>query len=165
MHESNAVKLKRIIAMEMESDPALTGSDITRTIKARESALVMDWAFDQLAVFVSRQICGKRKLSRPPGPYQMFLGGFNNLAERLPLPRKGRVSLAEATIVDLRNSLKMTRFKRREDDRRTEKLIKEMWPYAKTRRGLTVEGYLKLRAAGIKPPRTRSPGTTLDSNL
>lgn len=150
MDESNAVKLRRIITLAIQRDPGSPASEVARTVNAREAALVAAWGLDQLTLFVRREINAKGKVTRPPGPYQMFLEGFDDLLERLPLPGRGRVALAAATIVDLRNSLKLTRLKTREQNQRTATLIKEMAPYAKTRRGLTVEGYLELRAAGVK---------------
>jgi hypothetical protein len=45
--------------------------------------------------------------------------------------------------------LKLSRNRRLADAHRTANLIKEMEPYAKTRRDLTVERYCELRAAGV----------------
>ncbi len=148
MDESNAVKLRREIALTMASVPSASADEIARNVHARESRLVAAWARERLALLVREQM---RKSRPPPGPspYQMFLEGFETLSERLPLPGRGGVTLAAATIVDLRRSLKLTRLKVREKAQQTALLIREMGPYTKTRRGLTVERYCELRAAGV----------------
>ncbi len=150
MDTSNTGKLRQAILLAIENDPAATEAKVAHLIQTREASLLLAWARERLAVLIRQQM--RRKQPKPePGPYQMFLEGFGSLTERLPLPGRGRVTLAMATIVDLRRSLKMTRLKAREKARRTASLIEEMEPYAKTRRGLTVERYCELRAAGVKP--------------
>jgi hypothetical protein len=137
--------------LALEKEPRKPESEIVNAIVKTQSKLVMKWTCERLAMLVRQHARGEEPLP-PPGPFQMFLQGFDSLAERLPLPGRGK-PLAQATIVDLRRSLKMTRVKRlaktERITQRTAALIKEMAPYAKTRRTLTVERYCELRAAGV----------------
>jgi hypothetical protein len=149
MTESNTNKLRQIIAVAARRKPRADEAEIVNFIFETESELVIEWARERLALLVRRETRTEEPLP-DPGPYQMFLEGFASLEERLPLPGRGK-PLAQATIVDLRRSLKMTRHKALEKSQRTAALIKEMAPYAKTRRDLTVERYCQLRASGVSP--------------
>lgn len=151
MTESNTTKLRQIIAVTARRNAQVGEAEIVNMLFENEAELVMEWARERLTLFVRQQTRSKEPLPEA-GPYQMFLVGFESLAERLPLPGRGK-PLAMATIVDLRRSLKITRHKAWEKVKPTIALIKDMAPYAKTRRGLTVERYCELRAAGVSPRR------------
>jgi hypothetical protein len=144
MNESNTAKLRHVIALTVRRKPRAKEADIVNSILETESELLMEWARERLALLVRQETRTKEPLP-DAGPYQMFLEGFGSLIERLPLPGRG-IALATATIVDLRRSLKMTRRKGLEKAQPIASLIKEMRPYAQTRRDLTVERYCELRA-------------------
>lgn len=150
MTESNTNKLRQIIAVTRQANPQSEAPEIATSVLKSHPTLVAEWARERLVVLV-REWTRKQQPLPDAGPYQMFLEGFESLAERLPLPGRGGLPLARATIVDLRRSLKVTRERAYKKSQRTASLIKEMAPYAKTRRGLTVERYCELRASGVKP--------------
>lgn len=139
MDASNTAKLRQAIALAMGKNPQAREAEIASLVERRESSLLRAWARERLTLLV-----------------RAHMQGLSDPGEQLPLPGGGRITLAMATIVDLRRSLKMTRHKAREKAQRTASLIEEMWPYAKTRRGLTVERYCELRAAGVKPHTSKS---------
>lgn len=118
-------------------------------IESENRSLLLHWARERLLLLI-REEGRKNQAEAEPGPYQMFLEGFESLSERVPIlaGRQG-IPLATATLMDLRKSLKFTRFRQREKNERIATLIREMEPYARTRRGLTVERYCELRAAGV----------------
>lgn len=147
MTASTTAKVRQSIAFQARHHADATAADLVNFLLESEVKLIEEWTRERLLLLVRQQTRPKSPLP-DAGPYQMFLEGFVSLAERLPLPGRGK-ALSKATIVDLRTSLKLTRQKRLEQAQRTASLIREMAPYAKTRRGLTVERYCELRAAGV----------------
>ncbi len=152
MNESNTNKLRQIIALKVKRHPEAGEADIFKFVSEllkSEAKLISEWTREYIAVALRREMRARKKEPLPgAGPYQIFLEGFESLAERVPLPGRGK-ALSRATIVDLRLSLKTARTKGHEQTQRLTALIREMEPYAKTRRDLTVERYCELRAAGV----------------
>ncbi len=119
-----------------------------RELIERDAALAAEFSLHE---FTRLALLELRRRANRPVAWQPFLPGLD-LAVELPL-RKGTVALGEATIQQLRESLRVLRAARkarvehRIDTRigQVARLIKQMAPYARRRHGLAVAGYCDLR--------------------
>ncbi len=152
-------KLKNAIDLEVKRNPRASEPEVVTFILGNRVDVIAEFVRDRVAYFVHARFVKARDVTPDPGPYQMFFEGFASLSERISLPGRGGKALAKATIADLRSSLKVTRDRAYEKAKAMEALIREMAPFEKTRRGLTVERYCELRAAGVEPKAaTKAPG-------
>jgi hypothetical protein len=149
MDESNSRQMQTLIAAALDADPNSPASVIADEIASGSKTIFRAWALERLALAIGTEIRARERRAKPTGPYQMFLEGFSNMAEPLRFKGGGKVPLASATIMDLRKNLKTMMDRASLKARCVVNLIEEMRPYAKVRRGITVERYCELRAAGI----------------
>src|SRR5256885_4821921 len=153
----NQLAAETAAASSQGHSPALRPFAIAKALIAEERELIEQWTLEKIAAVVQRQILA---WARPRDSRQDFLPGFRDLAEPLPA-RKGVVPLGQATIQQLRDSVKVIRAQaqKRAETRldarigRLKRLIIEMAPYARMRHGLTVADYCELRAHGVTPAR------------
>jgi len=143
-------KLRSLIDLEVERKPHASEAEVVTSIIENSIDIIAEFVRERVAHLVHERFAKPPGVRPEPGPYQMFFAGFGSLAERISLPGRGGKTLANATIADLRNSLKVTRDRANGKAQALQALIREMAPYEKTRRGLTVERYCELRAAGVE---------------
>ena len=150
--DQNSRKIRALIRAAAELDPAASGQQIAQIIAQREPGLLQAWVADKIAAILREE----HRNARPAGPYQEFFEGFRDLTERVPLKAGGGVPLAKATLTDLRYSLRITRGRAESKVQPTLRLIEGMAPYTKVQRGLNVERYCELKAAGVTAKQLRA---------
>lgn len=158
MGESNVVKLQGVIRGALIAGEKSGETVTTDVLLKAEPTLIAAWAAEKLARLIRQTRLAMS--TTQDNPYQMFFEGFRSFDERLPMKlRRGgakMTSLGSATITELRGNLRAQRDKASAKAQRTVKLIEEMAPYSKHARGLTVQRYCELRAAGVKPREVRN---------
>jgi hypothetical protein len=151
MDGSNTSKLIELINCEIEQSENPDAELTVKKILISAKPLFLEWARERLVLLTQARIKVVRRQNAGPHPYQMFLEGFRGLSVSLSLKSGGRVPLAKATITTLRKELKSQKPVFGAKAQRLMDLIDEMKPYADVQRGLTVQRYCELRAAGVTP--------------
>lgn len=149
MDGSNTVKLLRLADLAIEESADETAESISKKLFSSAKPLILDWAREQLLLVVRARLKLRNRRNAAPAPYQPFLEGFRDLSVSLSLNAGARLPLARATITMLRKELKAQKPKLGAKAVRLMSLIDSMQPYAQVKRGLTVERYCELRAAGV----------------
>ncbi len=144
---SVGTEIERAIRGFLATKPKGSAGVIATEFIAQNAVLIEKWAAQKVTRMIEREM----RSARPPKshPFQLFLSGF---APSIRVPLKGHViSLGKATVSKLRESVRLMQAEALANPKieAFARLADEMSPYAKTHRGVTVEEWCELRAAGV----------------
>lgn len=145
----NTQEVRKAIRELAANYPSGSHEDLVALLRTNEPELIDRWLAEKLAHLV------RDELRTVPNGNQLFLPGFKDIYRKLPVGKQ-LVALGSMNITMLRTTAKQFRM---HDQRsyispkvaRINELIKQMQPYAKKVKGLTVETFYKIRANEAQP--------------